>query len=326
MVKSSPLYVCKLGLATALAYLACVASGSQYPFYAVLSVIVVMQPTLGTTWQSSLRRIGGTLVGIPLGGLLAMYHVPAPWALGVGVAAAVGICTRLDLRDGVSVSAFALASIVVNHPNEPWLFAAHRFLDTMIGIAIAVAVNRLFWPPRAGRQLEALLLASFPRSAALLDMLVDAYLGTTPYDGAAVEKLREPLRAVPVEGPALWREARAEGTRERWSDVGSEFLIKRLREHMLALDQAAGEAANDPLPRPCEAEIRRLGGLCAAAWRALATGAPVDGDELERASEALNEAVSRVGELPVPALMRVFTVAYNLRTIECKLVQLGRQA
>lgn len=324
MVKSSPLYVVKLGLATALAYLACTALGSKYPFYAVISVIVVLQPTLGTTWQSSLRRLGGTLVGIPLGGLLAMLHVPPALALGGGVATTVWVCTRLGLRDGVPVSAFALASIVVNHPTEPWRFAWHRLVDTVVGIAIAVVVNRLLWPPRAGRQLEAMLLASFPPSAALLETLVEAYLGAAAYDGPAVEKLREPLRAVPIEGPALWREARAEGGHERWTDAGSEFLIKRLREHLVALDQAAGEAAEDPLPRPCAAEIRRLSGLCAGAWRALGTGAAVSADELERASAALHDAVARVGELPVPALMRLFAVAYNLRTIESKLVQLGR--
>lgn len=323
-MKPRPHYFFKLGLATALAYLACTALGSEYPFYAVISVIVVLQPTLGTTWQSSLRRIGGSLVGIPLGGLLAMAHVNTALALGVGVATTVWICTRLSLRDGVAVSAFALASIVVNHPSEPWLFAAHRLLDTLVGIAIAVAVNRLLWPPRAGLRLEAMLLASFPHSAALLETLVDSYLGAAPYDRQTVEKLREPLRVVPIEGPSLWREARAEGGHERWTDEGSEFLIKRLREHMLALDEAAGEAGEDPLPRPCAPELRRLGELCARAWRGLGKER-VDAEGLERASAALHEAVANVDELAVPALMRLFAVAYNLRTIESKLVQLDRQ-
>ncbi len=323
-MKPGPYYVFKLGLATALAYLACTALGSMYPFYAVVSVIVVMQPTLGTTWRSSLRRIGGTLVGIPLGGLLAMFHVPPALALGVGVATTVFLCTRWGLRDGVAVSAFALASIVVNHPDQPWLFAAHRLLDTIVGIVIAVAVNRFVLPPRAGAKLHGLLRPYFPDSAALLDLLIAAYLGETRYDRVLVEKLREPLRAVAIDGPLLWAEARAEGAHERWTDAGSEFLLKRVREHLLAIDQAVSEADGDPLPRPCEAEIRQLAALCSAAWRALATGDPVDAAELERASAALHDAVGGVRERPVPALMRLFAVAYNLRTIESKLVQLSR--
>lgn len=323
-MKPGPFYVFKLGLATALAFLACRAMGSLYPFYAVVSVIVVLQPTLGTTWLSSLRRIGGTLVGIPLGGLLATSHMPPALALGIGVATVVFVCTRLGLREGVPVSAFALASIVANHPDQPWVFAWHRLLDTVVGIGVAIAVNRLVFPPRAGAKLHNLLRPYLPDSAALLDLLIAAYLGETRYDRVLVDGLREKLRAVAIDGPPLWVEARAEGAHDRWTDVGSEFLLKRLREHLLAIDQAVSEADEDPFPCPCGAEIRQLAGLCSEAWRALARHEPVDGAELERASGALHEAVAGVKEMPVPALMRFFAVCYNLRTIESKLVQLSR--
>ena len=54
-------------------------------YWAAVSTLVVMQSTLGASFNISVRRFIGTLLGAVMGALLATYFGPNVLAFGVGI-------------------------------------------------------------------------------------------------------------------------------------------------------------------------------------------------------------------------------------------------
>ncbi|AVX21123.1 Aromatic acid exporter family member 1 [Carboxydocella sporoproducens DSM 16521] len=120
----------------------------DYPFYAVIAVIVVMQSTLGSSLDAGINRLLGTVVGAITGALAAISLGSTPWALGLGLLVTIYLCNLLGLVESISIAGIVLTAVVLEQATHPWVFAWGRFLDTMMGIFVAWLVNALLWPPR----------------------------------------------------------------------------------------------------------------------------------------------------------------------------------
>jgi len=128
--------------------------------WAVVTTLVVMQSSLGTSLPVAWRRFTGTVLGAAMGALLGANWQPGVWSFGVGLFFLGLICAILghmhkQLEDKLGRSAYrfagiTLAIILLIPPSGPiWIVALHRFLEVSIGIAVAVVMTAL-WPGRAG--------------------------------------------------------------------------------------------------------------------------------------------------------------------------------
>ena len=127
--------------------------------WAVVTTLVVMQSSLGTSLPVAWRRFTGTVLGAAMGALLGANWQPGVWSFGVGLFFLGLICAILghmhkQLEDKLDRSAYrfagiTLAIILLIPPSGPiWIVALHRFLEVSIGIAVAVVMTVL-WPGRA---------------------------------------------------------------------------------------------------------------------------------------------------------------------------------
>jgi uncharacterized membrane protein YccC len=114
------------------------------------TVVLVMQPFFAATWQRALERIGGTVLGALIGGLLAMVaHTPLALAALMFPLCVVGFAAR-QVSYGAYIACLTPQIVVLVELVEPGHssleVAAMRTLFTLVGGLIAVAGSVLLWP------------------------------------------------------------------------------------------------------------------------------------------------------------------------------------
>ncbi|MCL8209069.1 MAG: FUSC family protein [Actinomycetia bacterium] len=216
--------------------------GGSKPYFAALGAILTAQVTVAGSLARGGQRVLGVVAGVGLSLLAA--HVLGLSALAVALLVwlAMGFGTLLRLGPQ-GVSQVAVSALLVLSLGARPGYAAARLVDTVIGAAVAVALNALLWPPdplrAAGRALGRLAGAQ----AAVLDALAAGRLGRARVRTAG---LRVRLAAAEEALAAAAAEVRV-----GWPGRGRQRL-RRLRRAFGALERTAGAV------RATETEIRLL--------------------------------------------------------------------
>lgn len=125
------------GLSVALAYLL----EFDFPIYALIAAVIVTDLSPSQSRQLGLRRIAATIVGAACGAMLSPWLLPGAWSVGLAILLAMVICQLLQMRDGAKIAAFICGIIVLSHNDNSWLFALHRFVETLLGVVVAWAIS-----------------------------------------------------------------------------------------------------------------------------------------------------------------------------------------
>ena len=127
------------------------------PAYACIACIICMQSSMGQSIELGLSRLTGVAVGGVLGVLILTAEVllthPLLKALMLGLACVAGVWVcMLIRRPAACVMACILPCVVVINETtgvDRYYYAAARILETVVGIAVALAVNALLPNRRA---------------------------------------------------------------------------------------------------------------------------------------------------------------------------------
>ncbi|HKT31872.1 MAG TPA: FUSC family protein [Gammaproteobacteria bacterium] len=113
-----------------------------------MTVIVVLQPEFGATWRRMWQRVGGTLAGVLIAGVLHfLLHDSAAESVVIAVCA-FGMFLFIRRHYGVGVTMLTpmvLLLLGVLVPRSGALILA-RGTDTILGAALALAAAFLLWP------------------------------------------------------------------------------------------------------------------------------------------------------------------------------------
>lgn len=113
----------------------------DYPIYAMLAAIIVTELSPAQTHKLSLRRIVATLVGAVCGALLARLLPTNPWTIGLGIAVAMLLCHFVRAAEGARVAGYICGIAMLTHGADPWAYAFHRTVETLLGIVVAFAIS-----------------------------------------------------------------------------------------------------------------------------------------------------------------------------------------
>jgi uncharacterized membrane protein YccC len=148
-----------------------------YTHWLTITLVLVMQPFFATTWQRSLERVGGTLLGGAVAALLSTLMQTRLHVVGLlPVLGALALAVR-QVSYGVYIAVYTPTVILLVesiHPGESQIrIAAARAGFTVLGGLIAVAANAVLWPSwepdRVRRDLRAALAAHAGYAAAVLE-------------------------------------------------------------------------------------------------------------------------------------------------------------
>lgn len=227
--------IIKTALAAALTMVLSSLLHLDYPFYAVIAVIVVMQSTLGSSLEAGINRLLGTVIGAVIGALLALSIGSNPLSLGMGVLLTIYLCNLMGLAEAISISGIVLTAVILEQAERPWLFAWGRFIDTMVGIFVAWLVNALLWPPRP----EKLMAASL--SEILLDQAQYLQeLGQNLPEPELVMALRTRLGEKISQCRSFWQESKGEIEPGLLGDDCWQIrleVVEKIYQYLLILEQ-----------------------------------------------------------------------------------------
>jgi uncharacterized membrane protein YgaE (UPF0421/DUF939 family) len=139
----------KTGLAAILAVLLANLLGLSHAYWAAVSAIVVMGWDTTLTFASCRDRIIGTAIGALMGWVTFYAWHGHYFIYGVSVALCIFVCSALQFDKAGRLAAATLSLIVLVQPdNSPGHVALARFLEIVIGVAMALAVTLLVFRPR----------------------------------------------------------------------------------------------------------------------------------------------------------------------------------
>ena len=125
------------GIAIALAQLL----GLPHPLYAFLAAVIVTDLAPSQSRKLALHRLVATAVGAVCGALLTLLLPAGPLAIGFSILVAMLACQLVQVPDAAKVAGFICGIIVLEHSAEPWLNALGRFVETTLGVVVALLVS-----------------------------------------------------------------------------------------------------------------------------------------------------------------------------------------
>jgi uncharacterized membrane protein YgaE (UPF0421/DUF939 family) len=126
--------------------------------WCVISTFVVLQAHLGSTYRAAWIRFLGVLIGSFMGGLFTSLFGSNAITLGISIILTMLVCSLFQLKESIRIACLSLCIIMILwglHPStSPWIFGLYRFLDSCLGIGVAVLVSHTLWPAQATQKLR----------------------------------------------------------------------------------------------------------------------------------------------------------------------------
>lgn len=118
------------------------------PMYAGVGCVVSVQDTVKGSFKLGFNRVLGTFIGGLVGFLCVLIKPGDPIIAGLGIMASIYICTTLDIKSGIVVSAvtFLLVHLGIID-STPAYYAISRVIDTSVGVVIGIVINYILARP-----------------------------------------------------------------------------------------------------------------------------------------------------------------------------------
>ena len=113
----------------------------QFPLYAMIAAVIVTDLSPVRTRQLALPRLAGTVLGAGIGALAVVVLGTGALAMAAGVLIAIFIAQVTRMSEAAKLAGYVCGLVVLEHSAEPWMYALFRFVETVLGIAVAVAIS-----------------------------------------------------------------------------------------------------------------------------------------------------------------------------------------
>lgn len=201
--------------------------------WSVLASIVVMQAYLGGTYRAAWVRFLGVLVGSIAGAIFITYVGHDALSLGLSVFSTILICALLNIKESFRIASLSTAVIVVlaglKPDVTPWVFSLYRFIDSCIGILVAVFVAHVIWPERAVENLR----NNIARILALLSKyyrLAVNFEGENEADLPSAEALHVEIASLLEDNHIYREEAKLELLNKEFKETDLNLVTNQLEE------------------------------------------------------------------------------------------------
>lgn len=140
----------KTAIAVALSVFVARMFSLESPFYTAIAAIISMQNSVEKGFKAGKDRMVGTLAGATIGIIAISVHSDNSLVISLGLIVLITILNYTKLKDSISIAGVVYCAINLNLHGESGLtYAVYRTCDTLIGVTIAICINKLIFPPRS---------------------------------------------------------------------------------------------------------------------------------------------------------------------------------
>jgi uncharacterized membrane protein YccC len=165
-------------------------------YWVTLTIMLVLKPSLGMTFQRFFQRVGGTLLGALVAAILLATISSKPILDLIIVLTIFFGVALMALNYGSSVvfsSIFILLIADLTDVNDTmgWEFAGFRILNTCIGAGLAFGSHYLLWPNSERERLPSQLAIAIRKSQTYFSDVMAVYQGTKADDATMLQQRRQ---------------------------------------------------------------------------------------------------------------------------------------
>ena len=113
----------------------------EYPIYALIGAVIVIDLSAARTRELALQRIAGTVIGAAVGVALSVSLASNPWTIALGIFVSMYLCHPLRLHGAEKVTGYVCGIVMLDHAGAPLLYAGHRLVETLLGVGVAILVS-----------------------------------------------------------------------------------------------------------------------------------------------------------------------------------------
>src|SRR5260370_38791459 len=148
-------YAARTAVAAIVSYLTARLFRLPEAYWAPISTLIAMQPTLGAALPISMQHFAGTGIGAAFGAVTATYFRGSLWAFGIALFLIGLLCATLHVeRTAHRYASVTLAIVMlVTRSTSGGLIAIHRFFEVSLGIAGGLVLSPL-WPEARSANLD----------------------------------------------------------------------------------------------------------------------------------------------------------------------------
>ena len=189
-------YCAKVGMAAGLGYLLAQGNHNEYSVHAAFAAALVVGTSVGEDLATSANRVKGTGVGVAAALLATALF--GPNAITVGVAASLTTLIALAAGWGIQVArvgmTMCIITLVAHDENAIW-YDLLRTANTLIGVAIGLAVSFFVWPVHGPAQVRQAVRDLLDTSTALLNAVEQGGQPLRPRQAALHEAVTAVVKA-----------------------------------------------------------------------------------------------------------------------------------
>jgi uncharacterized membrane protein YgaE (UPF0421/DUF939 family) len=113
----------------------------QYPLYALIAAVLVTDLSPLQSRLLGWRRLAGTVLGAAAGALLTQLLPPGPGTIALGILVVMFLSHLLHLEAAAKLAGYVCGIVLLDFSAEPWTYALHRLVETLVGVGVAVLVS-----------------------------------------------------------------------------------------------------------------------------------------------------------------------------------------
>jgi uncharacterized membrane protein YccC len=218
-------------VAACLSYVIVDALGLEQGFWAVMTAILVTQANVGASLGLAADRLLGSLLGVVVGGGVAVALADAQELKFAGLAVTVLVLGFFSAqRPSLRIACVTAAIVVLGDPRlgPPIASAENRMIEVAVGTVVAILTMLIVFPSRAGSSFAAQVTRTFTPLFEVLRDVLSAAMGR-PLDVEAMGAQGARIRAAFAEGDTLAREARLEVAGYIADSPDPEAILRALR-------------------------------------------------------------------------------------------------
>jgi uncharacterized membrane protein YccC len=314
------------------------AFGLPQGYWAVFTVVIVLQASLGGTLGASIDRLKGTLLGAVVGGFCAWLHPRTAVGLGVALMLSVLITAYIaDRRPSLKVAPVTAVIMLVSPATvqaDPLVTALLRVVEIALGSLIGVLAAAFIFPARSNRLAAEKAQAALDLLAALLERYGER-LDAEPQSKEGLEAVHLRIRTLLGEIETALGDAEREPTSrgaEKNLSTALPRTLWRVRNDCISVSRALGPLppeASDLVAAPmqrlmrAEADRMRRCGLALIGERAVAKGSELEAlTEFEGAMATLR-ASRATHQMSLEPVGRLFGLTFALESLHRNLGDLA---